>query len=813
MTNPFQSQTSGGGQPCNASEVASSSLGAFQPVDTSPNQPSSSLPTGDQSGAFSPNIPMKPNNNSTTHRNGEPPSEPSPATPENHPMDHMPHMPEKNEREVTAMTSRSTANPVDETVNAPGTLKEASGDGKQDHASPERENAFAPGEIPTQNDEQTEDQTISKESHTSSPQPQSPGGYPILDELKALLGDKVVLISIPRGKKGPIFKGWQNTTLEIMGREEHQRALVRGNIGVLLGTPSGGLCAVDVDSDQGLNEFLETNPLLRGTLITRGARGGQVWLQVCGEYPPLTKIQTTSGEDFGEWRADGGQSIIHGRHPTGVDYQRINNAAPIKIRFDQIVWPKYVDLPWEKDASDLLIEKFGEGYKLKERLQINDYFFAEKFAQENRILWDPLESEFYRYSEENGLWGRLSMESLKYEMGLTFHQIRKQTGIEDFGFLASDGKMSGLANILKGMTERQHTFKNRPPLIHCQNGMLDLEVTPPVLRNFQPNYYSRNISPIAFDPSATCSRFLEEFLRPALEEEDVELLQIWAGGVLLGKNSAQRFVLLTGTAGGGKSTLVEILENVIGQQNVAQLRTDHLGKQFEMYKFLGKTLLSGKDVDPEFLCKRDASILKSLVGNDLLDAEKKHGHEHFQLTGNFNLVITSNERLMVRLRGDLGAWDRRLIIIEYSKPKTQNRVANLGATLLREEGPGILNWMIQGAIKYLAEVAEYGDIRLTPAQQGRIDRLLRESDSLRQFVEEGIERCGGCDVTADELRMGYYDFCEEMGWRAFPRSDINGSLRDLMLNIHRVQPRNDIKREGKSQRGFMGVRLVERGIR
>jgi P4 family phage/plasmid primase-like protien len=638
------------------------------------------------------------------------------------------------------------------------------------------------------------------------------GSYPNVEAVHVVLGESVVLLPIPSRKKGPVFKGWQDTTLTQTQKPEYLRRLNQGNIGVLLGAPSNGLCTVDIDSDMELEVFLTLNPILAETLTTKGARGAQLWVKVEGEYPPLTKLKTDAGEDYGEWRSGGGQSIIHGVHPSGVPYQRLKDAPPATITFDQIVWPENVKLPWVKDAADLLTEQYGPAYKIEGGLKLNEFHFAAKFKTERALLWEPLEREFYEYEATSGLWKSVSTETLKFQLGLDLKRVSDQTGVEDFIFARTDGRMSGWLNTLKGMVEERDAFKKvTSKVIHCKNGMLALDCLPPELRTFHPDYRSRNASPFAFDPEAECPEFINGLLKPALDEDDIELLQLWAGSVLLGQNPAQRLMIIMGTPGGGKSTVVEIIEKVIGEQNVAQIRAEHLGKQFEMFKFLGKTLLTGKDVDPSFLNERHASIIKALVGGDLLDAEKKNGNEQFQLRGSFNVAITCNARLTVRLRGDVGAWERRILLLQYDRPKPEKRIADYASKLIREEGSGILNWLISGALMYLAEVEEFGDIRLTPAQSERVDRLLKESDSLRQFVETRVVKAPLDDLTGEELRTGYLDFCEEMGWRSFDLREVNAGMGDLMMQIHKVRQRHDISRGGDAKRGFKGVRLLEGG--
>ena len=278
---------------------------------------------------------------------------------------------------------------------------------------------------------------------------QPTASYPILNELIKLFGNGSVFIHVPSRTKAPADKGWQKTTTAQMLDPVYQARLAAGNIGVLLGEPSGGLSTVDIDSDGEFARFIQLNPILSETLITRGARGGQLWFRMKGDYPPLTKLKNESGQDYGEWRADGGQSIVHGTHPSGVPYKRLNDAPPLTIRFDQIVWPDHVKLPWVKDAADQLTDQYGPAYKFESGLKINEFYFAAKFKLEHPVLWDPTEREFYRYDTLGGLWHCVSTENLKFQLGIDFKHASDQTGIDDFVFARNDARMSACLSTLK----------------------------------------------------------------------------------------------------------------------------------------------------------------------------------------------------------------------------------------------------------------------------------------------------------------------------------------------------------------------------
>jgi hypothetical protein len=175
-----------------------------------------------------------------------------------------------------------------------------------------------------------------------------------IDEVLALLGD-VVLVPNRELTKKPIVKAWQKLTLESMTRPDHIRSFIGQNIGVLLGRASGGLCTIDIDTDSDVEPFLEDNPRLRETTRTKRVRGCNLWMHIEGEYPPTKKLRVTDAAGsrvLGEWRADGGQTLIWGEaidrkkgetEPTR--YQFLNKVEPIQIRFDEIQWPEGCDAP------------------------------------------------------------------------------------------------------------------------------------------------------------------------------------------------------------------------------------------------------------------------------------------------------------------------------------------------------------------------------------------------------------------------------------------------------------------------------------
>jgi putative DNA primase/helicase len=172
--------------------------------------------------------------------------------------------------------------------------------------------------------------------------------------------------------------------------------------------------------------------------------------------------------------------------------------------------------------------------------------------------------------------------------------------------------------------------------------------------------------------------------------------------------------------------------------------------------------------------------------------------------------MTSNCRLKVKLQGDVGAWRRRMLIVRYEAPPPKVKIPNFGEDLVREEGPGILNWMLEGLLMLLIDIHDTGDIRLTDRQAGVVDSLLAESDSLRWFIRENIRRQDGADLSVHEIVQAYAHFCPERGWDPLPESKINNQLQTIMLDMFQVLRTNNCQRDGKAVRGFRGVAFNDR---
>lgn len=164
-------------------------------------------------------------------------------------------------------------------------------------------------------------------------------------QILELLGVNATLIPIKRGTKGASLK-WKDLTFTKTQVPTFQQRLMSGSaIAVKLGHASDNICTIDFDIDDAHDEFMKLNPLLSGTLKTKGLRGCNIWLKLTGDYPPLKHLKREGDlfreiEPVGEWRGLGNNyTIISGEHKSGCQYRVVVEGKPVELEWSQINWP------------------------------------------------------------------------------------------------------------------------------------------------------------------------------------------------------------------------------------------------------------------------------------------------------------------------------------------------------------------------------------------------------------------------------------------------------------------------------------------
>jgi len=425
------------------------------------------------------------------------------------------------------------------------------------------------------------------------------------------------------------------------------------------------------------------------------------------------------------------------------------------------------------------------------------------------------ENRFYTYSRSQGIYLQASEEDISARLSALLlacaRACQEDCDVDALAFgLRDSAALTGAVKRAKALNAVLDAFFSggMEEFLPVGNGIL--RVHDRTLLPFSPQCHFRNQIAVPYVPGAKCPTFENILLGKSLDFDDIGLLQRWCGLALVGRNKSQAILILSGTAGAGKGTFVRVLKGIIGEANIGSLRTEQLSQRFEIGRLMDRTLLYGADVPAHFLNHENASMLKSLTGGDPITVELKSSMAAPSLTCEFNLITTSNSRLVVHLEGDVAAWQRRLKIIHYAQPKPVHAIPDLDKLILNEEASGVLNWMLDGL--YALRAANW-NLALSPEQKTRVDELLLESDSVQEFFkDECVADSPAEGLTVTDAFAAYADYCSQRGWTGLNRNLFGRDSQEIVQRIYRIAIRHDLKgADGKKQRGWKGFRLKREG--
>ena len=629
-----------------------------------------------------------------------------------------------------------------------------------------------------------------------------------INKIIEVFGTKTAFIPVPKGKKGPTLPGWPDIGHEWMENKAYHIKLLEGNIAINCGEKSGGLISIDFDDDKFLEEFLKLNPSFRETTLTKAKRGGNLWLRLHegNEIPKVIKIKSLDEEDLGEIRGTCGCTVVHGVHPEGMRYKLKQEYPPITMALEEINWPSHVKNPLTEKVLLELVEKKGEPFLAN---AINERYFIEKTKLEYDLIW--AEKDFHLYDEECGIWKLRPEESLRSIISEMISYGITQQDIELRGKLHIKNKDSFHKGVTSGLKGESKDFpEDNYRRIACKDGVLELssELGTVQKSEHSPKHYLRNFHPFHFTEDEP-KRFWE-FLGNNLGKEDVDLLHKIIGMLLFGGNPLQRIILFHGVAGSGKSVLVNIIGQLVGLENYAQLRTEHLNNRFETSNYLGKKLLIGSDVSGDFLSCESAKVLKSLVGDDPLCCEKKNGNGGIPFRGNFGCLINSNYSLSFPQNDDSGAWTRRLLTFEFPNAFQGKKDVGLPGKIIAEEGDAIFSWAVRGRELLQQDLNERGELFMNDTQKKRVQRIADQNCTIANFVEERLDTETAITekVTTQELYQEYSQFCHLHNLTMEPELVFSKELKSVLESTENVRASNSIlDSSGKKVRGYRGVKI------
>jgi putative DNA primase/helicase len=250
----------------------------------------------------------------------------------------------------------------------------------------------------------------------------------------------------------------------------------------------------------------------------------------------------------------------------------------------------------------------------------------------------------------------------------------------------------------------------------------------------------------------------EAFLAEVLPDPAVrEYVQRLAGYSLLGDVSERLIVFLYGTGRNGKSVFVEVVRELLGNYAVGTPVTTFLKKNGsessnDLARLRGARFIAASEFEEG--ARVNTALLKRVTGDENITARPLYG-EFFDFPLEGTIWISTNH--MPFVGNDRAVWDR-IKVIPFTTRIEEDKVDVRIKQKLLTEGPGILQWLLDGARQYLASGLE----EPTSLLQTRLG-MRTDQDLLAPFVEECCEVDAAYSATSAELYRAYMWWAVQAG--------------------------------------------------
>lgn len=347
-------------------------------------------------------------------------------------------------------------------------------------------------------------------------------------------------------------------------------------------------------------------------------------------------------------------------------------------------------------------------------------------------------------------------------------------------------------------------------LLCVKNGVLDLETRE--LHDHSPDYYFRSRLPVDYDPDAECPNikgFMEEI---TAREADRKTMYEMVGNTLWPNYDHASFMVLFGEGSNGKSTFFELVEELIGSDNVSGWGL----KDLEENRFATADLVDKMaNIAPDLEGKKinDLGTLKALTGGDTVMAERKN-EQAFEFENRAKMMFGANRPPVLGERTH--AIKRRIVPIRLpyqftSNPDDEHLDARDRNDLMEEltteeELSGLLNKALEG----LERLNDDGDFSLPETPEERLEYYEQYSDPIKEFRVTCLVENEGASVTKDAVYNAYKRFCEANNHTVGDRSVFFRQLRQTTLTYDEHRPA--IEGYGERKRALKSVDFSEEGL-
>lgn len=330
-------------------------------------------------------------------------------------------------------------------------------------------------------------------------------------------------------------------------------------------------------------------------------------------------------------------------------------------------------------------------------------------------------------------------------------------------------------------------------LIAFKNGVYNIEDGS--FTDFSPDYIITNKINWNYNPSAK-SELAETTLKKfACNDEKIEkLLKEVIGYCFYRYNELGKAFILTGDKSNGKSTFLDMISYLLGQENISSLDLAELGERFKTAELFGKLANIGDDIKGYFI--PDLAIFKKLVTGDRVNAERK-GQDPFEFNNYSKMLFSANK--IPRVKDETGAVLRRLIIVPFNAKFTKDDKNYDPYIKYKLRSDEVMEYLILVGLNGLKDVLTNKGFTISEKVETELQEFDEMNNPILMFIRDNDEN----DIknhTTNEVYLNYTEYCRESGLNPLGKIEFSRQMCknfDFKVTIRKI--------DGKTMRIFEKV--------
>lgn len=333
-------------------------------------------------------------------------------------------------------------------------------------------------------------------------------------------------------------------------------------------------------------------------------------------------------------------------------------------------------------------------------------------------------------------------------------------------------------------------------LIAFANGIFDMSTKK--LEPFSPDMVITNQIPWDYVPDAYSELADKTLNKLACNDPEIRmLLEECIGYCFFRRNELSVSMFLTGEKANGKSTFLQMLQDVLGIQNTSALGLDELDERFSVSTMFGKLANIGDDISDDFLHGRSIAHFKKIVSGNMIKAENK-GQDAFFYKPTVKLIFSANQ--IPRMKDRTGAVLRRMVIIPFNATFTKDDPDYDPYISSKLKKPEVMEYLCRIGLEGLARIVENRSFTKSAKVDAELAEYTEYNNPILLFLKEmEAEEYKILGMETKLVHSRYEIFCSDNGFQSVGLATFSKEIT-RQLNCRVIDKR--IPPDGKKGRVF-----------